>query len=712
MLLGLLRLRSGRGTTPWPFLLLLLVVVILPTAGVLWFMSQAVRNESLATRQKLREVYQDQLADLRGALDRHWQDRLDSLEAVDPNLTATGDPQLPSDQDPGLAQALFAQRVLAGPAASVVVFDAEGNPAYPGPATHRPVAMPAPIGGWRQAETLEQAGRYSEAGERYAWIARRAKNTNLAAQALLAQARCLDRAGQTAAAITLLAEALGQEPYANATDSRGRLIVPSAQLRALQLMPAGPSPAFVALAQKLAQSLADYSHPIPAAQRAFLMRELLDLHAGAEEERAQEAKPLAGHQQNQPASSETTAYLLDLRTLLAAEELAQAYLASRPSSPSSRTLQPSGLPELWHLASPKGRLVALFETESLVREIRDLPGGQDPNEDGNSTVMALVPPGEEREATLLVSLPAAGPLQGWQLMLWPKDPSLFNTAERQQVTAYFLTGALVVTAMVLLAFLVVRALGKQLRLTRLKNDLLANVSHELKTPLASMRLLVDTLLETGVEDQTRAREYLALISQENLRLSRLVESFLTFSRLEQGKERFDRERVSATGVAEAAVAALGPRFQTPDCHFELCLAPDLPDLMADRDALVTVLLNLLDNAYKYSEGSKEILLTVEQGPGEVIFAVRDRGMGLSNRAARKIFDRFYQVDQGLSAPGGGCGLGLSIVRRIVEAHGGTVEVDSRLGEGSTFRVRLPSAPGDAESSQRAATLVETPCEER
>jgi len=107
-----------------------------------------------------------------------------------------------------------------------------------------------------------------------------------------------------------------------------------------------------------------------------------------------------------------------------------------------------------------------------------------------------------------------------------------------------------------------------------------------------------------------------------------------------------------------------------------------------------VLLNLLDNAYKYSNEEKHIVLRGYRENGHVCFAVQDNGIGLSSRVAGKIFDRFYQVDQSLSRPGSGCGLGLSIVKFIVSAHGGSVKVDSRPGQGSTFTVRLPAAPDE------------------
>jgi signal transduction histidine kinase len=133
------------------------------------------------------------------------------------------------------------------------------------------------------------------------------------------------------------------------------------------------------------------------------------------------------------------------------------------------------------------------------------------------------------------------------------------------------------------------------------------------------------------------------------------------------------------------------RFNTPGCQFETQIVPDLPPVVADADALVTAVVNLLDNAYKYSGDEKQITLSARAENGSVFFAVKDNGIGLSPRDTKRIFKRFFQVDQRLSRSGGGCGLGLSIVKFIVTAHHGSVRVESQPGRGSTFTISLPKA---------------------
>jgi signal transduction histidine kinase len=223
----------------------------------------------------------------------------------------------------------------------------------------------------------------------------------------------------------------------------------------------------------------------------------------------------------------------------------------------------------------------------------------------------------------------------------------------------------------------------------MKTDLVATVSHELKTPLASMRVLVDALLEENKFEPTKTRDYLELIAGENQRLSRLIGNFLTFSRIERNRQRFEFAETRPEEVVQTAVHAMRERLQAPACQLEIDVEEGLPALRADRDALVTVLLNLLDNAHKYTPRDRRIVVRAYREGSNVVFAVKDNGIGIAAREQKRIFRRFYQVDRRLARETGGCGLGLSIVDFIVRAHGGEVRVESQPGAGSTFRVLTP-----------------------
>jgi signal transduction histidine kinase len=296
----------------------------------------------------------------------------------------------------------------------------------------------------------------------------------------------------------------------------------------------------------------------------------------------------------------------------------------------------------------------------------------------------------EREPMAVAALGARFP--DWSIQVFFRDSDVFKRAASEQIAVYTWTGMLFIVLILASGAVAAKSIGHQVRLNKLKNDFIATVTHELKTPLASMRVLVDTLLEGNYRDQNQVTEYLQLVSRENERLSRLIDNFLTFSRMERNKQAFQMRTVSPVSIAHAAAEAVKTKLGRGHCCFETDIPDQLPEIRADHDALVTVLVNLLDNAYKYSYDEKRITLTVAGDDGSVRFTVTDNGLGIPRRALKKIFERFYQVDRSLSRRAEGCGLGLSIAKFIVDAHQGTITVESKPGQGSTFTVTLPTIP--------------------
>jgi signal transduction histidine kinase len=294
------------------------------------------------------------------------------------------------------------------------------------------------------------------------------------------------------------------------------------------------------------------------------------------------------------------------------------------------------------------------------------------------------------EKTAFLTAPLGKFFPGWNIEIHFRDIDIFETTADKQKVIYLWTGLLAIAVMVAAGLLATKAVGKQIRINKLKNDFIATVSHELKTPLASMRVLVDTLLEGSYRNQQQVTEYLQLVSKENERLTGLIDNFLTFSRMERNKQAFDMTRTSPAAIARDAAEAVKTKFSMGQCRFDVNIHEDLPQVSADRDAMVTVLVNLLDNAYKYSYDNKQIELRVSPENSLVCFYVSDKGPGMSRRAVRKIFDRFYQADRSLSRQTEGCGLGLSIAKFIVDAHKGNISVESKVGKGSTFIVKLPA----------------------
>ncbi len=237
---------------------------------------------------------------------------------------------------------------------------------------------------------------------------------------------------------------------------------------------------------------------------------------------------------------------------------------------------------------------------------------------------------------------------------------------------------------------IVHDLTERKEIERLKDEFVSMVSHELRTPLHHIKGFATTLLQTDVEwDADTQRDFLESINHEADRLATLVEKILHLSRLEAGQLPMDKDWYSIDDLIDGALTRR--RSLTTGRQADLDLAPDLPPLFVDGREIETVLINLLDNARKYSDPDARITLGVEQLDGQVVFCVADQGQGIPEEHLNSIFDHFYRVDE-QKRDSIGTGLGLSICRRIVETHGGRIWVESTPGIGSRFSFSLPSPP--------------------
>ncbi len=279
----------------------------------------------------------------------------------------------------------------------------------------------------------------------------------------------------------------------------------------------------------------------------------------------------------------------------------------------------------------------------------------------------------------------------WSIEISLADPTALNAGVKDRMKHYIWTLIMAIGAVAFIAITAAITVGRQIALHELKATSVATVAHELRTPLASMRMLVDTLREGRYRGESQLQEYLDMVASENLRLSRLIDNFLTLSRLERNEHAITLQPTSVHEIIEQAVHAMRAKLEVPGCHFTYDAGESLPDILADRDAMVVVLGNLLDNAVKYTGDEKRIDLRARDASGRVFISIQDNGIGLSKSERKNVFRRFYQVDQKLSRSRGGCGLGLALVQHIVEAHGGRVDVNSQLGRGTTFTVSVPIA---------------------
>jgi two-component system phosphate regulon sensor histidine kinase PhoR len=226
----------------------------------------------------------------------------------------------------------------------------------------------------------------------------------------------------------------------------------------------------------------------------------------------------------------------------------------------------------------------------------------------------------------------------------------------------------------------------------LRKEFVANVSHELRTPLTVIKGFIETLLDGAVDEPVRAKQYLETVGRHTEQLTNLVNDLLDLSRLDAATPLTKREPVDVNAAARKVADLMLPAAQKKRQTLHLDLNEPLPPIMGDADYLHRALFNLIDNAVKYTREGGEITLATAASDGLVTVEVTDNGIGIPLEDQPRIFERFYRVDRSRSREMGGTGLGLSIVKHVVQSHGGTIDVDSVLGEGSRFTMRLPISP--------------------
>ena len=255
-----------------------------------------------------------------------------------------------------------------------------------------------------------------------------------------------------------------------------------------------------------------------------------------------------------------------------------------------------------------------------------------------------------------------------------------------------LFGILVVTLVGLLATGTVLALvflHREAALSNLQSDFVSKVSHELRTPLTSIRMFVETLQLKRVSSPAEVDACFEVLSRETARLTNRIERLLDWGRMEAGKRVYRNQLESVSDVIDAAIQAFDAIHVGRREEVAVDVATDLPEVQADRGALIDALVNLLTNAYKYSPERGKIRLTARADERYVRIAVIDQGIGIARREHRRVFEKFYRSNELLSTEVEGSGLGLAIVRHVMQAHGGRVELESELGKGSTFTLVLP-----------------------
>lgn len=313
------------------------------------------------------------------------------------------------------------------------------------------------------------------------------------------------------------------------------------------------------------------------------------------------------------------------------------------------------------------------------------------------------------EERFLYEGPLGKALYRWRVRIAPQNAELFRVeAERRKVLGPLLIILSTVIMMVGLG-IVWLAVRTERRASHMKSDFIANVSHELKTPLSLIRMFGEMVATGRHKGEDAAREYGAIITRESERLSHLIDNVLDFARLERGKASYDFAEGNLADVVERALDVCRYRLEKEKLQLRTRIDLNLPPVRMDDNAMTLVMLNLVDNAIKYAADGGEVEVSAARIPGGVVLGVRDFGPGIAPDEQQRIFDRFYRARTARDRNVRGSGIGLSLVKHIADAHGGRVTVESpvraddgRIGPGALFRVFLPAPVSDegAESGAR------------
>ncbi|MCC7293553.1 MAG: HAMP domain-containing histidine kinase [Phycisphaerales bacterium] len=302
---------------------------------------------------------------------------------------------------------------------------------------------------------------------------------------------------------------------------------------------------------------------------------------------------------------------------------------------------------------------------------------------------------EEDRAASPWSSPLPGSLNFWSFQPTPEAMRADADARWRQILLLGPVSMVSMIALVGLIWRLSRVVREEEELSRLQGDFVAGVSHELKTPLALIHLFGETLLEGRVSGEEKKREYYDIIVRESTRLTHLIDNVLDFSKLQSGGKMFELTVQDVGSAVRSIYDAYRHELEHAHMRHSLTLAENLPPVAMDRDAIGQAVLNLMSNAVKYADDEKEMTIEVtadtRRGRHGVLISVHDRGIGISPEDRARVFDGFFRANDPLVRKRRGTGLGLSLVRHVVESHGGSVSVESRLSKGTTFRIFLPAA---------------------
>jgi len=302
---------------------------------------------------------------------------------------------------------------------------------------------------------------------------------------------------------------------------------------------------------------------------------------------------------------------------------------------------------------------------------------------------AILSSGSAPSGSVTIRTNFTGNFPDWFLEFYQQDPRLFETFLASRRGIYFYMFLLIGGILIFGLILTVRIVAHELELAKMKSDFVSTISHEFKSPLTSIRQLAEMLQTGRVPSEERRQKYYDTLLEQSERLSLLTDNVLNFAKMEEGRKEFEFEKNDIGALLLEIVSAVQDRVRHEDFEIQLKIEKSLPSIMADSASISQSITNLIDNAIKFSGKAKRVVIKSFTEDQYLVISVQDFGIGIKKEELDKVFDRFYRGGDELTRTVKGSGLGLTLVKQIVEAHKGKVHVESEPGQGSTFTIRLP-----------------------
>ncbi len=571
-------------------------------------------------------------------------------------------------------------------------FDEEGGLAAPFVRGSSGGVLDAPwrlSAAWREAVADERQGDYSAAALAYGRFSRRAGDPTARADAAFARARSLLRGGDSRGAEAAFADIERDSPAVRAVE--GFRLGDLARFKQAEILLARDSDAGVIAFQRLiAALLAEDWTMGEGGEAAVVQRALDNLEAmGSFREQIRRDRDTVDDRQAQLYWATILQSELDslgAKGSLLRQETGRFYYLSTESALWART---------W---TADEQVLFALEPDALLKRLRELgEGAMGVNAD---VVVTVLEAHDKTPRDVRVRRPLARVPQ-WSIVAYPRDPEALSVRQSEDTRRGVGIVLLSVVMIVLGAILSAGLVRRELDAARLKSEFAANVSHELRSPITQIRLKAEALqLGLAETPEAQARHY-EVIVREAERLSRMVDNMLDFAAIERGQKKYNLRPGDLAGTVQNVVDSARVAMEMRPMKIEESYPEDLPPVWHDPDAVAQVIVNLLSNAAKYGLDAGYIGVTIRAAPGEVLVEVSDRGIGIDPSEQQAIFEQYYRSNDPNARRRKGTGIGLTIVKYIMEAHGGSVTLHSTLGVGTTFALHFPIQPPQSPERQGA-----------